>query len=291
MREHMAITVQQAWVSLLNQTTGFYHNTALPKLSGLPQQVERWLAFSPFIQRLRYLVRFYPQAMAVSTLAVTCVLGLLTTCAVQAALGSASKVAPTAMQATALSAGKQALVALGRLAPAKNTPQQEAFAFLAQSLTGKPVADNTSLASAYVPNYGRQDPFKPLVKSTEEPPPVIIDPCEGVSFIGFIQGDKKTPDVAILELMLPGSTGSPVTVVKPLGTVVEHNGFSLKLVRGNAQQLSVSVNGSTRTLSLVPVVDNVAAAGSSTGGAPDPNANPNLGGQPGDKALLKDLKE
>lgn len=275
--------VNQTWVSWLALATRLYENSGFLKLNH---------ASAPLQQRLRYMVRFYPQALAFSIVSVSCVLGLLTTCVVQAALGATLPGnSALALRATALNVKRQASSALSHLLSSGNVEKEGAFAFLAQGIEGEKLAANNTSSSVVLPAYGRQDPFKPLVKSTEEPPPVIIDPCEGVSFIGFIQGDKKTPDVAILELALPGSVSPPVTIVKPLGTVVEHNGFSLKLMKGNAHQLSLSVNGSTRSLSLVPVVDNIAAASGSTGSAPDPNANPNLGGQPGGNNLIKELKE
>lgn len=122
-----------------------------------------------------------------------------------------------------------------------------------------------------IPDYNRHDPFEPLVDNKPKVEEVIIDPLEGVSYMGYIAGDTKTPDVVILELAGAGPNGSPKTIIKPVGSTISYNGSSIKPLKGFDTYLKVNVNGSARTLSVIPVSDEpVATNGTPTAAAGAP---------------------
>lgn len=143
-----------------------------------------------------------------------------------------------------------------------------------------------------LPNFNRSDPFEPLVGTTAKPE--SLDPLTGLSFMGMIKGDTKTPDVVILEKAGSGPNGLTETIIKPLGSRVENNGLSIYLKRATRDELFVTVDGEARTLTLVEVVD--AASGSANGtqvasAPPAGGANPPSPADPNGQQLLDELDE
>ena len=105
-------------------------------------------------------------------------------------------------------------------------------------------------------DYRRSDPMRPLVRSQVDPVEAekVRDPLEGIQYIGLVDGDKKSPPVAILETLAADGTGSQ-TLVRPIGDAFYHNDHRIVLKKANASALHLLVDGRARQLPLATGVE------------------------------------
>jgi hypothetical protein len=130
-----------------------------------------------------------------------------------------------------------------------------------------------------LPNFNRHDPFEPLLSTAAVEDALALDPLNGFNFMGLIRGDGKTKDVVIVEVPSSDPAGVAETMIQPLGSVLERSGVSVRLLRCSETELTVSVNGQTRQLALLNVVDEAAALASNpANGANGTGAVPPAGG-------------
>ena len=115
--------------------------------------------------------------------------------------------------------------------------------------------------SSFTLNYGREDPFKPLVTTTQDlSDEVEPDPLSGVYFIGLIEGHVAEEDIALLSIPSLDGSGKRKTLVKSVGESFDYKGADLEVRPSDSFTLNISVNGEVRALELQPVADEVAAA-------------------------------